>query len=236
MKIGGQKPKKRRFPFAEFQRLPKVGQKFEEKHLTELSKKMYTRLSELTGIPVKRLLPWRGEPSMTGEYSRPTHAVSTQSKLRFLTVMPLADLIVFLAEGPKTNTTQHEHIHSIINLFDQSELLRGQIMRKDEYYAKAGAYRASAGTGFRFQHRVNEFYRKFGVDGLLALYSNARKMEKWQDLDKFEHDLRRENILTSEGFTPKGIEWFKSRVPAHDIEERLKKIHEERKRHGLSAE
>ncbi|HLC79643.1 MAG TPA: hypothetical protein VJG83_04440 [archaeon] len=231
------KIKKLKFPFPFHKKLPKPGKRLELDHMPTLARQLYKRLSELTGIPTKELMPWRGNmpPIYKGpEYKVNQHSIWVHSPIsHFAHIFLGGYLAPFLLGGPKTSLLQHENIHGIINLMDRSiENIR------EEPYANIGALRVfGVGiSGIKFQHKVNEFYRKYGTDGLLALFSSIKNIQNLHDLDKLEKMLVEEKILTSAGFSDKGIKWFKEKTPAVNIREKLRIIKEMRGKRGLSIE
>ncbi|MDD5163853.1 MAG: hypothetical protein PHD95_06655 [Candidatus ainarchaeum sp.] len=194
---------------------------------------MFERLSELSGIPIQQLLPWRGTDNKCkpaySYYQLATHSIHLP---KFVSAKYLDSLITFLLSGPKTSTAQHEHIHSIIELLGSTPRKWPEELQQEDF-ADVGGYRW---TGRIFLHRINSFYRKYGVDGLLSVFANTSKIETTRDLNALEKKLESDGYITPAGFTVKGISWFKTLAKKEDIERRLAKIKKIRKEERLSAE
>lgn len=111
---GKKKPgQKRRFPWIALRSSPRVGQKYELTHLEPLARQLFERLSQITEIPVKDLLPWRGKNSIVYNYDPRMHSLSHLSAISPLWFgLPFE----YLVTGAKTSPTTHEAIHSINNL------------------------------------------------------------------------------------------------------------------------
>lgn len=157
----------------------------------------------------------------------------------FPTEIP-SKFLLFLIQGPKSGTVQHESMHSILRILGvpekRPEKIRDSL--KEEFFAQIGAYRilgAPVGgpKGVKFQHKVNEFYRNYGVDGVLALFAYSEKIKKWQDIDELENMLLHKKMLSMNGFSEKGVEWLKSIAPSSAIEARLQRIDANRKEQKL---
>lgn len=88
----------------------------------------------------------------------------------------------------------------------------------------------------RFQHTVNEFYRKYGADGLLALIVNPLENRSSKDLEEFERQLTTKGLITHDGFTGHGLSWFNSQAGKSYILQRLEEINGLRRRKGLPAD
>ncbi len=224
---------RRRFPWVRPRRTPKVGQKYELRHLQPLARQLFERLAELQGIPVKELLPWREKGSrLYPEYNPKTHAIEIRSYSNPHTI--IIRFFCYLIAGPKTSPTQHEAIHAIANILGS----KGRL--KEEVHASAGAHsflHILPTTGepiksFRLQRKINGFYRKYGADGLLALLLH---LPSASHIERYERELVKQEILSKNGFTEKGTQWFRRRAKKEAIEKRLEEMKTTRKERGLPA-
>lgn len=231
--------RRRRFPFVRPKIPPKQGQKFQISHLQPLVQKLFNRFSHLTGISMNSLLPWRLEkyqdlhPKLKKEiqidsnipvYFHTVHSVYVPPiSKRIQPVDFLANTFLLFFVGPKTSTIQHETIHALINLI-------GIPMENDhEDFTNVGANRIGSlihssyiKDPTQIMHNINEFYRKYGEDGLLALFAEIPELKSLRHIQQHEQMLVRQGMLDEHGFTEKGIAWFKEKVPAKGIHAKIK--------------
>lgn len=239
----------RKFPFVKPRFLPRAGRKFELKHLQPLPRALYERVSDLTRIPLRELLPRRqvlpGPNATTPDYFHNLlggaayepyiHSITYAGYLNPLSL--LANLFDRVAAGIKTSFTQHETMHSLHFLLTP---LIDRHRRKGftyflEVVANAGQYRI-ANPYPAFQHGVNDFYRKYGVDGLLAVMVAKPAPLKSAHVRNLERKLLEKGILSSKGFTLAGVRWFRKTLPTEKLLERLDSIRKNRESSGLPVD
>lgn len=204
----------RRYPLARPAFLPKVGERFQPRHLQPLPRRLFERISELTGIPLQKLLPIRiglnehPKPLKTkqlGKYVPSIHAIKmpsvfdpTQLRRTYHRIRHAAIM------GPRTSLGQHEQIHSVHGLFDASpgSVISEAISSAGEYPRTVQAFEKEAFS------LVNRFYYKYGADGLLVLMAINRRVEKLDDAERIEKQLLAQGVLAKGGLTKLGKVFF----------------------------
>lgn len=240
-----------RFPFVRLKLPPKKGAKYKVGHLQPLSKMLYQRLSELTGIELEKLLPYRdfGDPNripghfIPGAYLSSTHSIALVDRLEPFYLLnpslPLVEFLDFVLRGPKTNTNQHEQMHGVVNL-----LQHNPNEEVEEAIAMAGGYsfsRFSATGAFKhltkesrgLQKTVNGFYKNHGVDGLLALIAKSHEVSSSEEINILKAQLVEKGYLSGKGFTESGEQWFKKVCPSKNISAKISDMNKTRKERGL---
>ncbi len=231
--------KTHRFPFIHpwpFIRRPKLGERYQRKHLQPLARKMVERVAELTGILAKELLPWRDKfylGNAIGQYVEGFHSIATRHPLSLTVVI---DAMHKLHRGVKSNLTQHEQIHAIIGIICEKN------PKYEEFYANAGVTKLYAGTigpeyynagrieSEMYQGEINKFYKAFGVDGLLTLI--VSDTPPWK-INSFGKQLVEQKLLSQNGFTEEGKKWFLGKVKPEIIRKKLAEIKTFRQTQGL---
>jgi len=222
-----------KFPWVRPRPTPKVGQSFSLQHLQSLARKSFERLSELTGISTRRLLPIRLHLSVLGGKARgnlglyhPKYHGVYRPSLRSWKSFPsvhIPELLAYLEEGPRTSTVQHEHIHAITSLLGRGRQSSENLFL-EERFARLGTTPILVSNAERRMHAaINQAYRLYGTDGFLAVILLRRAINNPSDIKRVQHSLVSRGYLSRNGFTSKGAAWFK-RIAARRIEKKLTEV------------
>lgn len=221
--------------------MPRIGRQYGLKSLQPLPRMLYVRLAELAGITVEQMLPIRLDhkralsPGNAAEYVPHMHGIAQPRLLSFGHWRAKdASLNIFLREGPNTSLGQHEQIHSILGIMGAVHA-----WGLGENFSSVGGRNISK-TDVRLDavKLLNSVYHRFGPDGLLAVFARSHnlpdkfslemKHEHVEVLRKLPDELERKGLLTKKGFTQKGVDWFKTMVPPHEIRQRIERIRSQR--------
>jgi len=210
--------------------LPRVGEKFQLRHLQPLAREAYERLAELTGKSVDELLPLRlpnkykgllATMKTWGAYNRETHGIMQPSMFHWRELPRLHKTVkTYLHAGGGSSVGQHEALHGIFTLLHQ-EKSDSIPLEVEHILTNTGQRRGFRGETkttrdlspfleaekFASQAR-NEVYEHYGIDGILALIVNADKINHADDITKIPRQLKKRGLLEKNGLTERGKKAF----------------------------
>lgn len=244
-----------KFPLVRPRFAPGPGERYGPRHLQPLARRLYSRLSRLTGYDLRSILPLRidqiseqiaeivrKEPRVKwGFYESSVHAVYRPplfSTRDFSLSRQAREAAMWLfSRGSRTSLGQHETLHGLSSLLYPLPSSRvspaspNALHSFEESFASLGQ-RASSKPELAFLPHLNQVYQKHGQDALLALLVQRNRLRHPGSVQLVLKRLFDKGYLSSKGFTMQGEEWFAKRA-RRNVANTLRMVRFNRKERGL---